>query len=181
MVFTPEVEGGNGSLSFKWNLIEPLNTDYYNTYGGSVGRDGLTSERVEPVCYFYNGGTYRIQMTVTDGQCSASVRDSAMYIDRNTLRTFRMAASFEEELEEENIGGQANTRIFVDVYPTHIQEYFVITTNSPNQEHYELHDARGVKVIEGDFTNTTKVETSALPTGVYIVNTCGKVLKLMKE
>lgn len=92
-----------------------------------------------------------------------------------------MAASFEDVLEEENIWGQANTRIFVDVYPTHIQEYFVITTNSPNQEHYELYDARGVKVMEGDFTNTIKVETSALPTGVYIVNTCGKVLKLMKE
>lgn len=85
----------------------------------------VTNERVEPVCDFYNGGTYRIQMTVTDGQCSASVGDSAMYIDRKMLRTFRMAASFEDELEDENIEELMNNRIFVDVYPTHIQEYFI--------------------------------------------------------
>lgn len=179
VVFTPDVEGGNGSLSFKWNLIEPLNTDYYNTYGGSVGRDGLTSERVEPVCYFYNGGTYRIQMTVSDGQCSASVRDSAMYIDRNTVRSYRSAAVFEEDFDEEATG-YVSDHVFVDVYPTRVTDYFEITTNSPNQERYELFDARGVKVKVGDFINTVRIATTALPTGVYTVKVCGKVAKVLK-
>lgn len=119
-------------------------------------------------------------MTVTDGQCASSVKDSAMYIDRNTLRSYRIAASFEEDLDEDNFG-YVSDHVFVDVYPTQITDYFVITTNSPNQEHYELHDARGVKLKEGDFTNTIKIETSTLPTGIYIVNTCGRMVKLLKE
>lgn len=71
-----------------------------------------------------------MQMTVTDGQCSASVGDSAMYIDMKMLRTFRMAASFDDELEDENIEELMNNRIFVDVYPTYFQEYYVITTDN---------------------------------------------------
>ena len=178
VVFTPEVTGGSGSLlSYKWNLIEPLNTSYYGTYGGSVGRDGLTSEREEPVCYFYNGGIYRIKLTVSDGQCESVVKDSALYIDKSTVRSYPVSAHFDDD-------GDRNADdyfVFVNVNPTRISEYFDIKTNSIRTEYYELYDAKGIKVKDGMFNQNVRIETSGLSSGVYVLSTCGKVVKLVKD
>lgn len=179
VVFTPEVEGGNESLTYKWNLIAPLNTEYYNTYGGSVGREGLTSTLESPACYFYNGGVYTIQMTVSDGMCTAMVRDSALYIDRNTVRSFRHSVSLEEEVDD-NYVDFFNEYVYVDIYPTLITDYCMINTNSKKLEHYEIYDANGMKVKEGDFIKTVRIETSALPTGVYVIRVGDKIVKLVK-
>lgn len=179
VVFTPEVEGGNESLTYKWNLIAPLNTEYYNTYGGSVGREGLTSTLESPACYFYNGGVYTIQMTVSDGMCTAMVRDSALYIDRNTVRSFRHSVSLEEEVDD-NYVDFFNEYVYVDIYPTLITDYCMINTNSKKLEHYEIYDASGMKVKEGDFIKTVRIETSALPTGVYVIRVGDKIVKLVK-
>lgn len=178
VVFTPEVEGGNGTLSYKWNLIEPLNTAYYTTYGGSVGREGLTSEREEPACYFYNGGIYTIQMTVSDGQCQVSVRDSALYIDRNSVRSFRSGVVLEEA---EMNTSETDLFVYVDVFPTFVTSYVSIRTNSPEPERYTVYDANGRTVAEGDYCKTETIDAQAWPTGVYVVKTRGKVVKVRKN
>lgn len=179
VVFSPEITGADGkTLSYKWNLIAPLNTQYYKTNGGSIGREGLTSEREEPVCYFYNGGTYKIAMTVTDGQCESIVKDSALYIDKNTVKTYLTAAQFEEHMQPE-IDNRGH--IYLDVYPTCVSDYTELFTNSNDPEIYEVFDTRGVKIIEGQFKKFVQIDTSKLPKGVYIVNACGKTVKIVKE
>ena len=182
VVFTPEVESNYGNLSYKWNLIAPLNTEYYKKYGGSVGREGLTSEREEPVCYFYNGGGYKVQMTVTDGHCTATVSDSALYIDKSTVRSYSMPALFEDYVDENVVlidGYDDN--VYVDVYPTHVTSYFDIMTNSRETERYEVFDSKGLKVKEDSFVKKVRVDITGLPTGVYFVSAAGKVVKIVKE
>lgn len=161
----------------KWNLIDPKNTSYYKTYGGSIGREGLTSELESPVCYFYNGGIYTVRLTVDDGQCESVVKDSALYIDKITVRSYPVSARFEN-------GGDLNVDdyfVFVKVTPTRISEYFDIKTNSLKTECYVLYDASGVKVKDGMFNQDIRIEASGLSSGVYVLKTCGKILKLVKD
>ena len=182
VVFTPEVESNYGNLSYKWDLIAPLNTEYYKKYGGSVGREGLTSEREEPVCYFYNGGGYKVQMTVTDGHCTTTVRDSALYIDMSTVRSYSMPALFEDYVDENVvlIDGY-DDKVYVDVFPTHVANHFDIITTSEETEKYEVFDAKGLKIKEDNFVKKVRVDISGLPTGVYFVSAAGKVVKIVKE
>lgn len=182
VVFTPEVESNYGNLSYKWDLIAPLNTEYYKKYGGSVGREGLTSEREEPVCYFYNGGGYKVQMTVTDGHCTTTVRDSALYIDMSTVRSYSMPALFEDYVDENVvlIDGY-DDKVYVDVFPTHVANHFDIITTSEETEKYEVFDAKGLKIKEDNFVKKVRVDISGLSTGVYFVSAAGKVVKIVKE
>lgn len=181
VVFSPEITGGLEDKTYKWNLIAPLNVEYYQRYGGSAGRDGLTSEKESPVCYFYNDGTYTITMQVTDGMCSATVSDTAMYIsETGALRSYSVSASFDDEVFDyvELNGVELG---YVEVYPTHFSNHISIYTDCMEPQHYEMYDALGAKVLEGEYTGNVDVETSQLIPGNYVMKTVGKVIKILKS
>lgn len=179
VVFSPEITGGLEDKTYKWNLIAPLNVEYYQRYGGSAGRDGLTSEKESPVCYFYNDGTYTITMQVTDGMCSATVSDTAMYISDAT-RTYLRAATFDDDLfDYVELAGESLG--YVEVYPTHFSDHISIYTDCMEPQHYEIFDALGAKVLEGEYTGNVDVETSQLIPGNYIMKTVGKVIRILKS
>ncbi len=184
VVFTPEVESGLEDLSYKWSLIAPKNTDYYEKYGGSVGREGLTSEKESPVCYFYNGGDYYISMTVSDGLCSAVVKDSSLYInsqDTRGLRVYTRSASFDEEwFDFTEYGLSSHSTGYVEVNPTNFKDFFTIYTDENGEQSYELFNTAGTKVLEGRYVGTTTVMTEGIEPGVYMLYTAGNVVKLVK-
>ena len=181
VVFSPEITGGLEDKTYKWNLIAPLNVEYYQKYGGSAGRDGLTSEKESPVCYFYNDGTYTITMNVSDGMCSASVSDTAMYIsETGALRSYSVSASFDDEVfDYVELNGVGLG--YVEVYPTHFSNHISIYTDCIEPQHYEMYDALGAKVLEGEYTGNVDVETSQLIPGNYVMKTVGKVIRILKS
>lgn len=185
VVFTPEVSGGLEDKQYKWNLIAPLNVDFYQKYGGNVGREGLTSVREEPVCYFYNKGSYTITMQVTDGMCSSTVSDTAMYIAEAT-RDYLRSATFdvEEEPEYEEIRHKAYHGVefgIVEVYPTHFSDKITIFTDYREAQHYEIYNALGSVVKEGDYIQSAEVGTADLIPGAYVVKTAGQVVLVVKS
>lgn len=181
VVFSPEITGGLEDKTYKWNLIAPLNVEYYQRYGGSAGRDGLTSEKESPVCYFYNEGSYTITMSVSDGMCSASVSDTAMYIsETGALRSYSVSASFDDEVfDYVELNGVGLG--YVEVYPTHFSNHISIYTDCMEPQHYEMYDALGAKVLEGEYTGNVDVETSQLIPGNYVMKTVGKVIRILKS
>lgn len=181
VVFSPEITGGLEDKTYKWNLIAPLNVEYYQKYGGSAGRDGLTSEKESPVCYFYNEGSYTITMSVSDGMCSASVSDTAMYIsETGALRSYNVSASFDDEVfDYVELNGVGLG--YVEVYPTHFSNHISIYTDCIEPQHYEMYDALGAKVLEGEYTGNVDVETSQLIPGNYVIKTVGKVIRILKS
>lgn len=181
VVFSPEITGGLEDKSYKWNLIAPLNVDYYQRYGGNVGRDGLTSEKETPVCYFYNEGSYTITMQVSDGMCSSTVSDTSMYIGgEGTLRSYSVSASFENEIYD-YIELNGTVLGYVEVYPTHISDHFTIYTDCVEPQHYEVYNAQGSIVAEGDYNGSVDVDTDRFIPGSYMVKTVGKVVRLIKS
>lgn len=179
VVFSPEITGGLEDKTYKWNLIAPLNVEYYQRYGGSAGRDGLTSEKESPVCYFYNDGTYTITMQVTDGMCSATVSDTAMYISDAT-RTYLRAATFDDDLfDYVELAGESLG--YVEVYPTHFLDHISIYTDCVEPQHYEMYDALGAKVMEGNYSGSVIIDTNHLISGSYIIKTVGKSIRLLKS
>lgn len=140
--FVPEVSSSllDASLSYKWYLIEPLNADFYALYGGSEGREGVTSVKESPSCYFYNPLDYTVKMTVTDGMCSATVVDNAMYVDKSTFRHYLVDASFEEEDEIHEMVPNA-----FSVYPNPCVDFLHV--RCVQGEMVELHDMKGVKLF----------------------------------
>ncbi len=180
VVFSPEITGGLNEKTYKWNLIAPLNVGYYQRYGGNVGRDGLTSEKESPVCYFYNEGSYTITMQVSDGMCSSTISDTAMYISDAT-RVFLRSATFEDKIDNDHAELQRIEFGYVEVYPTHFSDHFSIYTDCKEPQHYEVYDALGAKVIEGNYSGSVIVETDQLIPGTYVVKTVGKVIRTLKS
>lgn len=179
VVFSPEITGGLEDKTYKWNLIAPLNVEYYQRYGGSAGRDGLTSEKESPVCYFYNDGTYTVTMQVTDGMCSATVSDTAMYISDAT-KTYLRAATFDDDLfDYVELAGESLG--YVEVYPTHFSDHISIYTDCVEPQHYEMYDVLGAKIMEGNYSGSAIVDTNHLISGSYIIKTVGKSIRLLKS
>lgn len=169
----------SSDISYKWYLIEPLNLNYYSTFGGSVGIEGLTSKSQSPSCYFYNAGTYNIRLEVTDGICKSTMSDSALYIDKSTVRSYKVAAAFADEddvFENEAIEGP----LYVDVTPTLVKTSFEVFTNMEEGLPYEVTDEVGLKVKEGILSKTERIDATAWRSGVYIVNVNGMIFKVIK-
>ena len=169
----------SSDISYKWHLIEPLNLNYYSTFGGSVGIEGLTSKSQSPSCYFYNAGTYKIVLEVTDGICKSTMSDSALYIDKSTVRSYKVAAAFADEddvLENEAVAGP----LYVDVTPTLVKTSFEVYTNTEEGLPYEVIDEVGLKVKEGILLKTERIDATAWRSGVYIVNVNGMIFKVIK-
>ena len=180
VVFTPEITGGLESKTYKWNLIAPLNVEYYQRYGGNVGRDGLTSEKESPVCYFYNEGAYTITMQVTDDMCTSTISDTAMYIGgAGSLRSYSVSASFDEEvfdyveLNRTELG-------YVEVYPTHFSDEINIFTDFSTEQHYEIYNTLGKKELEGYYRGSVKINATDIPSGSHILKTADRVVRVMK-
>lgn len=169
----------SSDISYKWYLIEPLNLKYYSTFGGSVGIEGLTSKSQSPSCYFYNAGTYNIRLEVTDGICKSTMSDSALYIDKSTVRSYKVAAAFADEddvFENEAVDGP----LYVDVTPTLVKTSFDVFTNMEEGLPYEVTDEVGLKVKEGILSKTERIDATAWRSGVYIVNVNGMIFKVIK-
>lgn len=180
VVFSPEITGGLEDKSYKWNLIAPLNVDYYQRYGGNVGRDGLTSEKESPVCYFYNEGAYTITMQVTDDMCTSTISDTAMYIGgAGSLRSYSVSASFDEEVFDyvELNGTELG---YVEVYPTHFSDEINIFTDFSTEQHYEIYNTLGKKELEGYYRGSVKINATDIPSGSYILKTADRVVRVMK-
>ena len=118
-------------------------------------------------------------MQVTDGMCSATVSDTAMYISDAT-RTYLRAATFDDDLfDYVELAGESLG--YVEVYPTHFSDHISIYTDCMEPQHYEIFDALGAKVLEGEYTGNVDVETSHLIPGNYIMKTVGKVIRILKS
>lgn len=175
VTFIPKVTTlkDDASLSYKWWLVNPLNVDFYNTYGGSEGREGVTSPKESPSCYFYNPLDYTIKMTVTDGMCTATVVDSAMYIDKSTFRHYLVDASFDEE-DEVSIAGKRN----FSVYPNPCVDFLHVTTES--LERVELFDTKGVLLFNGDGGDVYIDMRTFLP-GLYLLKVSETSCLILKK
>lgn len=175
---------GASSISYKWQLIRPLNPEYYDKFGGSVGIEGLTSRLQNPTCYFYNAGTYRVQLEVSDGVCKSVMVDSSLFIDKSTVRSYNVDAMFadgdepfvDEEYEREYANG-----FYVDVYPTLVESSFGISTNAKESLPYEVIDEAGLKMTKGKVSGYERIDASSWHSGLYVVRVDGLIFKVLKR
>ena len=170
----------SSDISYKWHLIEPLNLNYYSTFGGSVGIEGLTSKLQSPSCYFYNAGTYKIVLEVTDGICKSTLSDSALYIDKSTVRSYLVAAAFTDS--DEPIDFQMpGTATYVDVYPSVVESSLEIVTNAKESLPYEVIDEVGLKVKKGNVIGHVSIDAASWRSGVYMVVVGDVITKVIKR
>ena len=170
----------SSDISYKWHLIEPLNLNYYSTFGGSVGIEGLTSKLQDPSCYFYNAGTYKIVLEVTDGICKSTLSDSALYIDKSTVRSYLVAAAFTDS--DEPIDFQMpEIATYVDVYPSVVESSLEIVTNAKESLPYEVIDEVGLKVKKGKVSGHVSIDATSWRSGVYMVVVGDMITKVIKR
>jgi hypothetical protein len=170
----------SSDISYKWHLIEPLNLNYYSTFGGSVGIEGLTSKLQDPSCYFYNAGTYKIVLEVTDGICKSTLSDSALYIDKSTVRGYLVAAAFTDS--DEPIDFQMpGIATYVDVYPSVVEYSLEIVTNAKESLPYEVIDEVGLKVKKGKVSGHISIDATSWRSGVYMVVVGDMITKVIKR
>ncbi len=181
--FTAEAKSdvkSNSDISYKWHLIEPLNLKYYSTFGGSVGIEGLTSKSQNPECYFYNAGTYKITLEVTDGICKSTLSDSALYIDKSTVRSYLVGAAFTDS--DEPIDFQMpEIATYVDVYPSVVESSLEIVTNAKVSLPYEVIDEVGLKVKKGKVSGHVSIDATSWRSGVYMIVVGDMITKVIKR
>ena len=78
------------------------------------------------------------------------------------------------ELAGESLG-------YVEVYPTHFLDHISIYTDCVEPQHYEMYDALGAKVMEGNYSGSVIIDTNHLISGSYIIKTVGKSIRLLKS
>ena len=170
----------SSDISYKWHLIEPLNLNYYSTFGGSVGIEGLTSKLQDPSCYFYNAGTYKIVLEVTDGICKSTLSDSALYIDKSTVRSYLVGAAFTDSNEPIDFQ-MPETATYVDVYPSVVESSLEIVTNAKESLPYEVIDEVGLKVKKGNVIGHVSIDAASWRSGVYMVVVGDVITKVIKR
>ena len=170
----------SADISYKWHLIEPLNLNYYSTFGGSVGIEGLTSKSQNPECYFYNAGTYKIVLEVTDGICKSTMSDSALYIDKSTVRSYMVGAAFTDNNEPIEFQ-MPEVATYVDVYPSVVESSLEIVSNAKESLPYEVIDEAGLKVKEGKVSGHISIDATTWHSGVYIVVVRDMITKVIKR
>jgi hypothetical protein len=167
-------------ISYKWQLIRPLNFNYFALYGGNNGIEGLTSKSQNPECYFYNAGTYKITLEVTDGICKSTLSDSALYIDKSTVRSYLVAAAFTDS--DEPIDFQMpGIATYVDVYPSVVEYSLEIVTNAKESLPYEVIDEVGLKVKKGKVSGHISIDATSWRSGVYMVVVGDMITKVIKR
>ena len=70
---------------------------------------------------------------------------------------------------------------YVEVYPTHFSDHITIYTDCVETQHYEVYNALGSMVAEGDYNGSVDVDTDRFIPGSYMVKTVGKVVRLIKS
>ncbi len=172
IVFTPQIQ--RSDVTYKWQLIEPLNSDYFKEYGGSEGREGLVSNNMSPECYYYNPINYNVKLEVTDGRCKATVVDHSMYIDMATFRALDLTTKFVDSDSKEY---QYFKTSELTIYPTPCSDWLHI---SPSGEHVMLFDTDGHKLYEG-MGAVKIIDMRNFASGVYFLSVDEEIFKVLKK
>jgi hypothetical protein len=71
---------------------------------------------------------------------------------------------------------------FTAIYPNPVSDELVIENKGVNDKiYFEIYNAIGQMVFSGNFTGKTIVQTSAFPTGVYLIKlSAGKTVEIKK-
>lgn len=177
--FVPIVSSSNdgGEFSYKWVLEEPLNLDLAKIYGGRNGLDGLTSERESPSCYYYNGGRYPVSLTVSDGFCQMTVRDTSLYISESSLRSFNVSMSLEDDIYEnvkDDYGLFFVSHDFIDVFPTLVTDMVTVRSTGRNDHEAVLVDDLGRTLQTVPFNGSVQISMEGYISGTYFIVVDGK-------
>ncbi len=176
--FVPVVSSNvaNAEVSYKWVLEEPLNMNYVQIYGGRNGLEGLTSERETPACYYYNGGYYPVSLTVSDGFCQKTIRDTSLYISEAT-RNFTRAMMMEDDLwDYENnelspldYSEERHSVELIDVYPTLVSDVVNVNVKDKMSHKLILTDESGRLLYIASFSEYIQISMNDYISGVYLV------------
>lgn len=177
--FVPIVSSTNdgGEFSYKWVLEEPLNLDLAKIYGGRNGLDGLTSERESPSCYYYNGGRYPVSLTVSDGFCQMTVRDTSLYISESSLRSFNVSMSLEDDIYEnvkDDYGLFFVSHDFIDVFPTLVTDKVTVRSTGRADHEALLVDDLGRTLQRVPFNGKVQISMEGYISGTYFIVVDGK-------
>lgn len=174
--FTPSVKSDltEAEISYKWWLIEPVNAGFYQNFGGSEGREGVTSEKESPSCYFNNPLDYTVKLMVTDGLCLSTAVDSAMYIDKATFRYYKVNAFFEDEVDQDELEPQTD----IVIYPNPCMES--LNVKGPIAHPIRLYDMKGTLLDESEGREVEIDMRSYMP-GSYLLRVCDKVYVILKK
>lgn len=185
--FVPIVSSSNdgGEFSYKWTLEEPLNLDLAKIYGGRNGLDGLTSERESPSCYYYNGGRYPVSLTVSDGFCQMTVRDTSLYISESSLRSFNVSMSLEDDIYEnvkDDYGLFFVSHDFIDVFPTLVTDMVTVRSTGRNDHEAVLVDDLGRTLQTVPFNGSVQISMNDYISGTYFIVVDGQEkIKIIKK
>ena len=141
------------------------------------GLDGLTSERESPSCYYYNGGRYPVSLTVSDGFCQMTVRDTSLYISESSLRSFNVSMSLEDDIYEnvkDSYGLFSVSHDFIDVFPTLVTDKVTVRSTGRTDHEALLVDDLGRKLQRVPFNGTVLISMEGYISGTYFIVVDGK-------
>lgn len=166
-------------LTYKWVIEEPINTEYSQKYGEGIGQEGLTSDLHNPSCFYYNGGRYPVSLTVSDGECSATVRDTSLYIPESSVRSYK--ASVWIEGDDVDLGEELSENIVV--YPNVVSDCVKIESNKKDGTHQVLLiDEVGRVLLQKQMEGFVEMSMDGYPVGLYfVVIDSEKKYKLIKK
>ncbi len=173
-VMEPSVPGLE--VSYKWYLEDPIHPEYFDTYAAYEGKEGLTSNLKSPECYFYNAINYAVRLEITDGICSASEVDRAMYIDKRTFRSSDFGTRFVDPNEVSSYVISYNSRI--DVYPNPCRDLLNVVASGVS--HYALFDIDGKELLSGSGEQVT-LDMCPFISGTYLLRVDDEHFIIIKE
>ncbi|MEE1063638.1 MAG: T9SS type A sorting domain-containing protein, partial [Paludibacteraceae bacterium] len=171
--FIPVVSSNiEGEMSYKWVLEEPLNLELSKKYGGRNGLDGLTSEIKSPSCYYYNGGYYPISLTVSDGFCQQTVRDTSLYISESSLRSFNVSMALADDWSEYGKEGFDLTFVdhhFINIFPTLVTDFVTVSSTDKSDHNAMLIDELGRTLLVVSFNGSVQISMNEYISGTYFI------------
>lgn len=165
--FTPIVTTNreDSELTYHWSLEEPINTNFFSKYSGRDGKEGLTSEYEFPTCFYYNGGRYPVSLTVSDGHCETTVKDTSLYIPESSVRNYKTSMSMDPEAHiEEN-----EEMEYLEVYPTIVFHDVTVKSNTQKVHVAKVADELGRIYRNVKFVGMVQIPMDDMDSGTYFV------------
>lgn len=156
-----------------WELIEAPNPDLAPE---GARKYGLESHQVSPSCYFYNAGRYQVTYIATSWSgCKDTIVFDALHIPANAVHSMKLpiAAEFVE-------AGQPASVSVAEVYPSMFSDE--LTIRYPKKRFsYSVYASDGKSVLSGSGEDESRLQTSVLQSGVYLVEVDGWLFKVVKK
>ena len=132
-----------------------------------------------------SGGRYPVSLTVSDGFCQMTVRDTSLYISESSLRSFNVSMSLEDDIYEnvkDDYGLFFVSHDFIDVFPTLVTDMVTVRSTGRNDHEAVLVDNLGRTLQTVPFNGSVQISMEGYISGTYFIVVDGQEkIKIIKK